>query len=130
MKEFGFSTQEKLKSRKAIAALFDIGVNAFSYPLKAFYHVTESSPEHSYHLPKIGVSVGKRKFKHAVDRNLIKRRIKEAYRLNKNDFLEKNQEKNFDILFVYISDTSEEYAQIEKGMIKVLKSISYGSKPK
>jgi ribonuclease P protein component len=128
MKVYSFSKKEKLKSRKAISSLFDLGMNSFSYPLKVFYIVKQVEYDAKKQLPKIGVSVSKRKFKNAVDRNLLKRRIKEAYRLNKYILTDAQLNLNFEILFVYISDQEEEYLSIEKGMKKILKSIINGCK--
>jgi ribonuclease P protein component len=128
MKVNSFSKDEKLKSRKAISSLFDVGMSSFSYPLKVFYTVNQVEHDSKKQLPKIGVSVSKRKFKNAVDRNLLKRRIKEAYRLNKYILIDTQLNLNFEILFVYISDQEEEYLSIEKGMKKILKSIVNGNK--
>ena len=79
-----FPKSERLCSRKAIEALFAGGNRAFSaFPLRVVYRVIpqESTPSPS---PQVLISVSKRHFKHAVDRNRAKRQIREAWRLNRD----------------------------------------------
>ena len=69
---------------------------------------------------KVLFSVPKRKFKRAVDRNLLKRRLKEVYRLNKNLISDKS---NYNIAFLYIAKEICEFEQLETAMVKLLTSI-------
>ena len=67
------------------------------------------------------ISVSKRYFKHAVDRNLVKRRTREAYRLNKSILLQKKDSPlPASIAFVYIGKKIEDFAKIEKSMKSIL----------
>ena len=79
MSELSFKKGERLSSRKSISSLFKTGKVIKAYPLRILYaHVEEGKFPAS-----VAISVPKRLFKNAVDRNLLKRRIREAYRLNK-----------------------------------------------
>lgn len=77
---FSYNKFEKLKSRKQIELLFAQGKSISSFPVKVFYLPVEHTPEHPV---QVGVGVSARNFKKAVDRNIIKRRMREAYRLHK-----------------------------------------------
>ncbi len=93
-----FDKQEKLKSEKAISDLFLKGRSVSQYPLRLFFDKYEL-PENSK--TKTAVSVSKRNFKKAVDRNLIKRLLREAYRINKSGlFNNTNGEYAFMILYI------------------------------
>ncbi len=68
------------------------------------------------------VSVSKRKFKRAVDRNRVKRQIREAYRLNKAPLFEKlNQsQKKYAWMVIFTGSELPDYQQIEKAMKKII----------
>jgi ribonuclease P protein component len=76
---FSFPKSERLYKKKAIQELFDKGSSFYLYPFRVFFQQNlESEPQN-----QVMFSVSKRNFKKATDRNLLKRRMKEAYRLNK-----------------------------------------------
>ena len=77
---FSYNKFEKLKSRKQIEILFAKGKSKSAFPVKVFYLPVENTPVHPV---QVGVGVSARNFKKAVDRNTIKRRMREAYRLHK-----------------------------------------------
>ena len=75
-----FGKQEKLKSRKLIGKLFEEGKSIKKFPIRLIYLQTEHTSDI---LLQASFSVPKRNFKKAVDRNRIKRLLREAYRLEK-----------------------------------------------
>jgi ribonuclease P protein component len=77
---FSYNKFEKLKSRKQIELLFAKGKSISAFPVKVFYLPVDHTPIHPV---QVGVGVSARNFKKAVDRNTIKRRMREAYRLHK-----------------------------------------------
>jgi ribonuclease P protein component len=76
-----FPKAQRLKSRKQIEALFRSGKSFSVFPIRVFYHWQGTNPA------KVGVGAPKRHFKKAVDRNRIKRLLREGYRLQKQALL-------------------------------------------
>jgi ribonuclease P protein component len=120
------SKADRLKSYKRIRLLFADGHKVKVHPFLAYYQVRELSVDLINGNPlQMGVSVGARYFKKAVDRNLIKRRIREAYRKN-NTVLKQElmtQAKGLDVFFVYLSTESLSYQQLETAMLKVVQLL-------
>lgn len=118
--KFSYSKAEKLKSRKTIESLFTEGKSVGVFPLRLFYIEV---PESETSLTKTAVSVSKKNFKLAVHRNLIKRLLREAFRLNKNLILD-NSSKKYALLFLYVGKELPHFhlldASIKKLMIKFL----------
>lgn len=107
--------QERLSGKKAIGALMNGGKWGHTSHLR--YCVLSGTGEP---LNRIMVSVPKRNFKRAVKRNLLKRRLREAYRLQK-DMLEGTGR---DILFFYSSNEIVDSAQIRAEVASILKNVS------
>jgi len=84
--DFKYPKHEKLKSLKAIDALFSQGKSVSKFPLRLVY---SENPLAETGLIQIGVSVSKKHFKHAADRNYFKRVLRETYRLNKHLLIDK-----------------------------------------
>lgn len=112
---FTYPKKEKLKSRKIIKHIFEQGKSIKTYPLLIRY--VESNLEYQ----QVGVSVSKRNFKNAVDRNRIKRQLREAYRLHKSQL--SNKGKNYSIMILYIGKTHLESEKIHKVMHILLNDI-------
>ena len=106
---------EKLKSKKLIEKLFSEGRSVSSYPLRIVYLQTEFDDNC---ISKVGVSVSKRHFKKAVDRNRIKRVMREAYRLNKAAFFN-NITTQYALMILYIGNEKLTYIEVEAATIKL-----------
>ena len=78
---FSFSKEQRLRQRQTIETLSSRGSSLFKYPLKAYWLPGETS------LSRYAIAVPKKNFKRAVKRNLLKRRIREAIRLNQTECL-------------------------------------------
>lgn len=120
------SKAERLKSYKRIRLLFAEGHKFKVHPLLVYYQVSvKAAHSNESHPLQMGVSVGARYFKKAVDRNLMKRRIREAYR--KNNTLLKQEltgaERGLDVFFVYTSNELLPYSELETTMLKALQLL-------
>ena len=80
MGKFTFQKEERLTKEKNIQELFEKGSSFYLFPFKVFFM---PNPDTEYPFHQVLISVSKKNFKRAVDRNLIKRRMREAYRLQK-----------------------------------------------
>ena len=81
MGEFIFRKEERLTKDKHIQELFDKGSSFYLFPFKVFFM---PNPDQQFPHHQVLISVSKKNFKRAVDRNLIKRRMRESYRLQKH----------------------------------------------
>ena len=112
-----FPKSEKLKSAKTIERLFEEGRAITEFPVKLIY-IEQKTGQNT----QAAFAVSKRNFKSAVDRNRIKRQLREAYRLHKQ-LLSANTGKNFAFLLLYISKDKPQYANLEKPMRVLLKKL-------
>jgi ribonuclease P protein component len=108
-KQFTLGKQERLKSRKIIEQLFNEGKSFTVSPFRVFYSFGEimSSPL------QFGVATSKKNFKKAIDRNRVKRIIRETYRLQKLSLQQKLKEKKkrLNIFFIYNGKESPVYEE-------------------
>lgn len=120
---------ERLCLKKDIGLLFEEGDKWHGYPFRVLMRQEKGSNDTSS--ATMLVSVAKRNFKHATDRNRIKRQIREAYRLNKeilfSHFLNRPSENGsiqIHIGFIYTAKTMESWEVIQKRMIRLLHEIA------
>lgn len=119
MPDFSFSRQERLKSRTLLARLFKEGQSFVAYPLRV---VWLELPAHEAFGPvQVVISVPKRNFKTAVARNLLKRRIREAYRLHKHELYEKLAGRRCALLLMYVGKEELPFSEIESGVGKMIR---------
>lgn len=120
MGSYSFPKSEKLKSRKSIDGLFEGGESRYVFPLRMMW----KREVHPDNVPiKAGFSVPKKIFKLAVSRNLLKRRMREAYRINSGILKLNNPTSHFSLFFVYTSKEIIDYQHIEKAMKKCLEYL-------
>lgn len=101
--------------------MFEKGQTLSAYPIKVIYlgQKTEAKPE-----VKAMFVVPKKKFKHANDRNKLKRRMREGYRLQKGEFYELVGSTKLNLAFLYYANKSEEYEVIFKALAKLLNNLT------
>ncbi|WP_026451852.1 ribonuclease P protein component [Aequorivita capsosiphonis] len=119
-----FPKTEKLKSAKTIESLFLEGKTYSKYPIKVFFLPKPCLPTKRENLETnlAAFAVPKRNFKSAVDRNRVKRQLREVYRLNKHLFEEIN-DKKYVMLFLYLGKVKPQYFTLEKAMENLLKKL-------
>ena len=117
--DFTYNKYEKLKSRKLIKQLFENGKAISIFPLRLIYLKIEHDGKF---LLQTGVSVSKRNFKLAVDRNRIKRMMREVYRLNKN-ILYKSLDEKYIFMFIYLGKSEINYKKLDDKMKTLIKTF-------
>ena len=122
--QYTFGKNERLSGRNSVETLFGAGKSFNLNPFKIFYTVEQTGMPLEV---KILVAVSKKKFRHAVDRNRLKRKTREAYRLNKSLLLNNltTHTSSLNIGFVYVdSEKDPSFALIQKSMITCLEKIT------
>lgn len=114
MKEFGYPKAEKLKQKREIELLFAKGKWVTCGNLRII-----SLPENLSDSLQFGVSVSKRFYKKAVDRNRIKRLLREAYRLNKAEYSAAFGEKSSAMLFYISPKKPTHFSEIQENFMKL-----------
>ena len=117
--QFTYPKHEKLKSKTTIDLLFSEGNSVSKFPLRLVY--VENTEENA-ELIKMGVSVSKKYFKKAVDRNYYKRVLRETYRLNQHILINK-KEKPYAFMFFYQTKGRLSYQEIEEKTIQLFQKF-------
>jgi len=118
-KKYTYGKEEKLKRRKLIDEIFKTGESFPNYPFRVFYKIMDFDADVK---AQVGVSVSKRNFKHAVDRNRIKRLMREAYRLNKYTLID-NLDKQVVLMIIYTQRKELPFDLINSKMKSTLKKF-------
>lgn len=119
-RKFTFPKQERLSWKRHIDLLFANGRSFVAFPLRVIYLPVE---EDALPAPaSVLISVPKKKFKRAVKRNLIKRRMREAYRIHKQELFDAlaNNRQRMLVAFLYLDKEILPFSEIEKVMQKAL----------
>lgn len=112
--DFSFPKAEKLCKLKSIQRLFSEGKSVQSFPLKMIYMPMQHSESVQFQLL---ISVPKRSFKKATDRNRIKRLIRESYRLQKH-FLQKHTTEQYALAFIFTGKEMPDYELVSKKVMR------------
>lgn len=113
---------EKLCSRTAINNIFVRGKSVICYPLRAAFSIAADTGTPVQFL----VSIPKKKIRKAVNRVLLRRRVREAYRLNRSELVSHIKAKgcSLKVAFLYLSDEIADYAVIDAKMQALMKKIN------
>jgi len=123
-KAYTFTKEERLCNKRLIDGLFHNGSSFLCYPFKVSWLAVDDPQSFP---AQVLFSVAKKRYKRAVDRNLLKRRIREAYRLHKQQYLYSllsDNDKKIVFSIGYIGKEIADYDFIEKKMLKMLAQLT------
>ncbi len=117
-----FKKEEKLKSRKLIEVLFKKGISFSIFPLRVLYLFSEENIAPL----QAGFAVSAKHFKKAVDRNRVKRLMREAYRLKKNNLTANllENKKGMAVFFIYTSNKILLYREVDEKIELAIKKLN------
>lgn len=116
---FNYPKNEKLKSKITIGLLFSEGKSVSKYPLRLVYHSGALGDEQQL---KVGVSVSKKYFKKAVDRNYFKRLLRESYRLNQH-LLKQQLDQPYALMLFYQSKDRLSFEEINTKTVQLFEKF-------
>ncbi len=120
MRRFTFTKDERLSKEKTIKELFEKGSSFYLYPFKVIHIPNPDKGANA--INQVLISVSSRQFKRAVDRNKIKRRIREAYRLQKEVLNTKSEKAIF--TFIYTAKEILPYAELKEKVLSVITKLN------
>ena len=117
--KFTFSKKEKLSYKRHIDSLFSEGKSFTLNQLKVFYRIPDDQEDFP---ARVLIAIPSKKFKRAVDRNRLRRVIREAYRLNKHRLAQ--LPKHIHLGYVYIGSSADiPFNDIESGIIASMEKL-------
>lgn len=117
---FTFTKIERLCSKKAIDDLFANGKGKTQFPFKLMYKLSEFESPFPI---RVMFVVPKKKHKRANKRNIIKRRMREVYRLHKQSLYDSVKTQKLDVMFICLTPEELSYQDIEKAMLSLMNSL-------
>ena len=127
MKQFSLGKNHRLCAKIAVDRLFSNtggSHTVMAYPLRAVW--AENPGREKGESVQFLISIPKKRIRHAVDRVTARRRVREAYRLNRGALIPSEVAVPVDVAFVYISNSLESYSRIEKSVKRILTGIFGG----
>ena len=117
-----FRKDERISGKLTFQKIISDGKSYFKYPFKFYWRF--SSDDQKYPI-QIGISISKKNIKKANKRNLMKRRIREVYRLNKHIFYKKLEDENIRIqlLIIFLADKPISFIEIRNSLITCLNDL-------
>lgn len=121
----GLPKSQRIYLKKAVQSLFEEGKGFSLYPFRVVVHLYDAENKEDA-LPRILVSVSKKRFHHAIKRNRVKRLIRECWRKNKAELMKlcQSHNKTLDVAFVYNATVILKYNEIEEKMKKVVERLA------
>ena len=128
MTSLKLSKAHRLCSQTSIDRLFAAGQSrqaqsALAYPLRAVWYQRQGYDATSGPVVKFLISIPKKRLHKAVDRVLMRRRVREAYRLTRNDLVPGESEHRLAVAFIYVADKPVEYRRVSASMTRLLRKI-------
>jgi ribonuclease P protein component len=123
MTDFRFKREERLKSQKIIGSLFKEGQSFGQYPLRLIWRPIDDETQEVQ--VQFTVSVAKKKFPHAVDRNRLRRQVREAYRLQKHLLHQRLdvEKPGYALMALYTATEKLPYTEIAQSMERALRRL-------
>ena len=123
--KFPFPKERRLKSTLLIKKTVQQRKSVFCFPIKCFYSIHDSSVDGA---SNVAFLVSKKLFAHAVDRNRVKRLLREAYRLHCQEFtIPKGQYVN--LCWMFVGETLPSFAQVEEAATRVFADLQTALNP-
>ncbi len=121
-RRYSFTKEERLSLKRSIDLLFEKGRSFVAFPLRVVYLPLEETAS----VPvSILISVSKKRIRHAVGRNRVKRLVREAYRVHKYDLVDSLSEEHRRMLvaFLYMDGEIHPFSGVEKAMVKAIRIL-------